>query len=149
MSRRAVAVAAAGAGVLVIMVAGAVGRHGGGGSPTTTDPTALEGWRPMSPAPLEGRTANPVWTGREMLVWGGSSCTGNPCRSPNVQALGDGAAYDPASDTWRRIAASPLTPRTASTQVWTGKELLVWGGDAGTQSLADGAAYDPATGRWR
>jgi hypothetical protein len=50
----------------------------------------------------------------------------------------------------------PLEPRADAPLVWTGKEVVVWGGDieahqAGetNRPFADGAAYDPATRRWR
>jgi N-acetylneuraminic acid mutarotase len=71
-----------------------------------------------------------------LLVWGGTT---------GQAATADGAAYDPARDKWHSISPSPLAPRTASVSAWTGKELLVWGGN----DLADGAAYDPAADRWR
>jgi hypothetical protein len=77
-----------------------------------------------------------------------------------------GAAYDPATDRWRRLPNPPIAPRTAPAAVWSGKELLVWGGiglpGASDNPLdrvlerrtilapiGDGAAYDPATDRWR
>jgi hypothetical protein len=41
--------------------------------------------------------------------------------------------------------------RTFSSVVWTGDELIAWGGEAGSEAepRADGAAYDPATHAWR
>ena len=38
-----------------------------------------------------------------------------------------------------------------TSSVWTGRELLVWSGTAGTYGnfFSDGAAYDPAADRWR
>jgi hypothetical protein len=65
---------------------------------------------------------------------------------------GDGAAYVPGNGTWRRIADSPLSPRTRQMAVWTGREVIVWGGAVrpdGVGGLLDGAAYDPATDSWR
>jgi N-acetylneuraminic acid mutarotase len=82
-----------------------------------------------------------VWTGKELVIWGG--------KGPNQQPLADGGAYDPSAGTWRTIAASPLAPRSGR-PVWTGKEMLVWGGQAaGSDYRVDGAAYDPATDHWR
>lgn len=48
----------------------------------------------------------------------------------------------------------PLSLRQAVATAWTGKEIVVWGGEAGAagtggRSLSDGAAYDPATATWR
>lgn len=59
-------------------------------------------WSAMAGAPIEPRIAPSwVWSGDELFVWGGSTSTGD--------GLTDGAAYDPATDTWRRIASMPGT----------------------------------------
>lgn len=52
---------------------------------------------------------------------------------------------------WRQMPGDPLAPRTDPVVAWTGRELIVWGGQA-TDSLAyfsDGASYDPASNSWR
>lgn len=88
-----------------------------------------------------------VWTGTEFVVWGGAS--GNQVDGGTFT---DGAAYDPAAGTWRLLAPSPLGPRARHAAVWTGTEMVVWGGAAerfGVGGLLDGAAYDPAADRWR
>lgn len=55
--------------------------------------------------------------------------------------------------TWRRTAESPLSGRTGAASAWTGKEVLIWGGDAfdgaTRQYIPDGAGFDPVTDRWR
>ena len=61
----------------------------------------------------------------------------------------DSAAFDPAKGTWRAIAEAPLSPRSGQAMVWTGTEMLVWGGRVGNTFYYDGAAYDPATDTWR
>ncbi len=83
-----------------------------------------------------------------MIVWGGA-CGRHECR--------DGAAYDPEKGFWRRIAEAPM-PGYAHTAVWTGQELIVWGGSDDHESegmkgcvtsfIADGAAYDPERDSW-
>ncbi|HWI05074.1 MAG TPA: hypothetical protein VNT52_14780, partial [Acidimicrobiales bacterium] len=126
----------------------AVACGGGGSEP---DAVATGTWQPMSAAPIAGRTpAATQWTGKEMIVWAGGFCKANPCQFDNVEPLADGAAYDPAADSWRKIAQGPLAARTGTADAWTGKELLVWGGGIGTTTVFDdGAAYDPATDTWR
>jgi hypothetical protein len=97
------------------------------------------GWHRLSPAPLSARAGHSaVWTGAELIVWGGRD-------------HGDGAAFDPVEGTWRVLARSPLSPRSRHVAVWTGVEMLVWGGEAGggQYPLADGAAYDPERNVWR
>ncbi len=109
-------------------------------------------WRKLADAPVAPRAQGAsVWTGTEWVVWGGLT-TGTD--SPTE--LADGAAYNPATDTWRLIAKSPLSARKAP-GVWTGTEMIVDAGSVGgdratgnnTMALADGAAYDPATDTWR
>lgn len=50
---------------------------------------------------------------------------------------------------WSAIESMPLSPRNRPSVVWTGREFLVWGGEANNIGFADGAALDPATNRWR
>lgn len=111
-------------------------------------PAAAEGWRRLAAAPLSPRVGHSaVWTGSELLVWGG--------RVPGGGPKADGAAYDLARDRWRRLPSAPLAGRFGHAAVWTGTELLVWGGSrparAGRSEVAltDGAAYRPATQTWR
>ncbi|MFP5317000.1 MAG: Kelch repeat-containing protein [Acidimicrobiia bacterium] len=107
-------------------------------------------WSEMERSPLCGRfSAATAWTGTEFVVWGGQNCAGEQCPAARSPRMSDGGAYDPARDRWRRIADSPLEGRDSPASVWTGKELLVWGGSGRTGDLADGAAYDPARDRWR
>src|SRR5581483_11493549 len=123
------------------------------GSPTDpgAGPPRPKGWRKLPAGPLRGRHgASAVWTTREMVVWGGAWRAGNASIW-----LDDGAAYDPAGDRWRPIAASPLSPREQHFAAWTGKEMLIWGGHPGVKAangyndFVDGALYDPAKNTWR
>src|SRR6266545_845956 len=101
------------------------------------------GWRTISPWPFHGVPAwTAVWTGREMIVWGGFDH--QPDRTPI------GAAYSPTADRWRQLASFPLRARQWHTAVWTEREMVVWGGDDLVRpSFADGAAYDPRADTWR
>jgi N-acetylneuraminic acid mutarotase len=103
-------------------------------------------WRPMSDTGKPSARALPahVWTGTELLVWGGSDSSG---------ANGTGGAYNPTTDTWRPISTvNAPSPRTWMFQssVWTGTEMIVWGGaNSGlTQTYGDGARYNPTTDTW-
>ncbi|HEY3238105.1 MAG TPA: hypothetical protein VGL92_00980 [Acidimicrobiia bacterium] len=114
-------------------------------------PARPPGWRIIARAPIKGRHSHSaVWTGQEMIVWGGAERAGN---APIYQE--DGAAYDPAEDKWRKLPTSPLGPRADHFAAWTGTEMLVWGGNPGVPTafgnneFVDGAAYDPATDKWR
>lgn len=101
-------------------------------------------WDLLPVAPIRPRAESAeVWTGHELLVWGGLIYeTG--------ELFSDGAAYNPASRHWRALASSPLTPRFGATGVWTGTEFVVWGGEGRSHiALDDGASYDPASDSWR
>lgn len=47
------------------------------------------------------------------------------------------------------IAPAPIVGRSGHSAIWTGSEMIVWGGDDGRSSRDDGAAYDPTTDTWR
>ncbi len=109
---------------------------------------AENAWKPMAafPETREGGgrdTFSSVWTGEKMLVWGGYSrnATCNPCNHE------DGAIYDLAADTWTLMSPGPLSGRGAHRAVWTGREMLVWGG-FNTTELNDGATYNPESDSW-
>lgn len=112
------------------------------------DPTA-NSWRRIAHVPIGDRDWHSVvWTGSELIVWGG--LTRFEFGSDQVP-LADGSAYDPTTDTWRSIAPGPLVGRWQHTAVWTGSEMVVWGGRADDQYwdvLNDGAAYDPVADEW-
>jgi hypothetical protein len=64
-------------------------------------------------------------------------------RSREPRALPDGALYHPDTDTWQPLPASPLAPRYRATAVWTGEELVIWGGccqETRARSFTTGAA---------
>lgn len=111
---------------------------------TTTDAQASPVWRDLPVAPIAGRVAaGRVWTGREMIVWGG--LTGTEKAMSN-----DGAAYDPAARTWRKIAPAPAGVIGAAHlgAVWTGDEAMFWTGNS-PDGPASGAVYNPGTDTWR
>ncbi|MCF6156615.1 MAG: hypothetical protein E3K36_15580 [Candidatus Brocadia sp.] len=84
-----------------------------------------------------------VWTGTEMIVWGGfGSSTGD---------LNTGGRYDPSTNTWSATNTTGVpTARSFHTAVWTGTEMIVWGGiDTNSYSCVNtGGRYDPSTNTW-
>ena len=86
-----------------------------------------------APSARTGHTA--VWTGSEMIVWGGR--TGNFFKS--------GGRYDPTTDSWTATSLDNApTGSSSSTAVWTGSEMIVWGGNAETS----GGRYNPSADSW-
>src|SRR2546423_1466214 len=88
------------------------------GGPPCTDDTWTATSITNAPDGRYSHTA--IWTGTEMIVWGGSSATGH---------VNTGGRYNPASDTWIATGTTdaPLG-REIHTAVWTGNEMIVWGG---------------------
>ena len=110
---------------------------------------AGDSWTPVTqtgaPSPRTLHTV--VWTGSEMIVWGGF--TG----ALAFETIDDGARYDPQTDSWSLISAvNQPSPRASHTAVWSGSEMLVWGGRfclaCANGELGTGARYDPATDTW-
>jgi hypothetical protein len=101
-----------------------------------------------------------VWTGSEVIVWGGASAesASDPGRS-----LGDGASFNPEEGRWRPLPPSPFVDGLYRPMgAWDGSELIVIGTwcDAEIPPVTDGspppcpkgpaaAAYDPEAGTWR
>ena len=90
----------------------------------------------------DGRTGHiAVWTGTEMSVWGGLTCC------PLVY-FKTGGRYNPVTDNWVATTTTAAPDgRTAETAVWTGTEMIVWGG-AGTRVYNTGSKYNPDTDSW-
>ncbi|WP_160050750.1 kelch repeat-containing protein [Nocardiopsis sp. FR4] len=103
----------------------------------------------ISESPLALRNEHSlIWSGEELLVWGGHSTTQH-------DSFSDGAAYSPETDSWRRIAEGELEPRTRHTAVLVRERMLVWGGFTPDYSnredghlTREGAFYDPKTDTW-
>ncbi|MBI4822156.1 MAG: hypothetical protein HY791_38210 [Deltaproteobacteria bacterium] len=101
-------------------------------------------WSPVSStgAPAARRFHSAVWTGDEMIIWGGRT-------GPGV-AFSDGVAYHPLTDTWSPISSiGAPSARSLHSAVWTGTEMIIWGGySSGTTGLGTGARYNPSTDAW-
>ena len=102
-------------------------------------------WTPLTTtnAPLARGNHTAVWTGTQMIVWGGmgTGLTFNPLYN-------SGGRYDEASNTWTPTGMGIPQPRTQHTAVWTGSEMIVWGGLGTLDYLGDGARYDLALDSW-
>ena len=126
-----------------MIVWGGLDNDGALDSGAVFDPKAGT-WTEMAPNELiyarVSHTA--VWTGKQMIVWGG--------RGDDEEFFGDGAIYDLNKDTWLPLAADKAAPsqRELHTATWTGKEMIVFGGQNADGMLDDGAIYSPKTGRW-
>lgn len=113
------------------------------------------GWSELTAPPDVRRGAATVWTGSQLLVWGGYVYEGGFGEGPLSHG---GLVFDGTSRRWQQMPTGPLSARSDSAVAWTGDEFLIWGGrtrddccaisDTNT-FLSDGAAYDPVGRTWR
>jgi len=115
-----------------------------GASASGTLPCCVEGWvyTNQTGAPSSRNSHTAVWTGAEMIVWGGYYLS--------TQYLNTGARYNPTTGVWTATSTTGAPAgRYGHTAVWTGTEMIVWGGSNGSSSfLNTGARYNPATNTW-
>ena len=80
-----------------------------------------------------------VWTGSEMIIWGGGQ--------PGQDFQNTGGRYTPATDSWAMTSNGATVPsaRMFHTAVWTGDEMIVWGGTGpgSARYLKTGVAATP------
>ena len=95
-------------------------------------------------APSARAYGSAVWTGSEMIIFGGVS---------GSTPLADGGRFNPASGangSWTTLTATNAPSfRYFHTAVWSGSEMIVYGGRNGAAALNDGARFNPAAaGSW-
>jgi N-acetylneuraminic acid mutarotase len=119
-----------------MIVWGGSANTGGRYNPTT------DSWTATADAPSARNLHTAVWTGTEMVVWGGE--TGG------FFALNTGGIYNPATDSWIATSTNNApTARAFHTAVWTGSEMIVWGGlDIRVGGFNTGGRYNPGTDSW-
>ena len=112
---------------------------GGRYNPNTDSWTAIN----TTNAPIGRALHTVVWTGTEMIVWGGYYWDGN------YHYFQSGGRYNPSTDQWVATStANAPEARGFHTAVWTGNEMIVWGGYDGTSYWNSGGKYDPLTDTW-
>ena len=110
-------------------------------------------WKPVSTknAPAARFDFSAIWTGREMLVWGGYTDAHSRYQGAHADAyLNSGSCYAPSSNTWKTMATNGApSSRSFNSVVWTGKEMIVWGGNNASKVFNDGGRYNPARDAWK
>ena len=114
-------------------------------------------WNQLNPAsaPIARRFASAVLTGsddapedRQLIVYGGCDRqVGRYC----PKYYNDGGIYNFKTGTWRAIQSGNFSARAWHSAVWTGSQMVVWGGLNRTP-LRDGAVFSPgvdqASDKW-
>ena len=141
---------------------GGTGGNAGGGSSALGGSSSTAGsgeagaggaggayWDALAASPLGPRRYhNAVWAGNEqgvgrLMIWGGEHQVDS-----TLLEMHDGALYDPRANSWSSVSqqGAPLGHAT-SAAVWTGKRVLVFGGENAASS-DPWAAYDPVNNVW-
>lgn len=118
-------------------------------APPTSPPATSVGLKnqwlrmPTSGAPSARAGASAVWSGTQMIVFGGNSKVGD-----KMVKNSDGGLYDPRTNMWQPLASSSVVGRRAGhSAISTGTKMLVFGG-FDSQALSTGAIYNYATDTW-
>jgi hypothetical protein len=121
----------------VLLIVTRSGRHADCAENVVAYDPSSDSWRRISEVPkqvgcYEGAD-KAVWTGHELLLSGITN-----------------TAYNPATDTWRHLpgpVGTGIDPG-APFAVWSGRQMLSWGGGCCDMQLAGGSGYAPATNSW-
>ncbi len=133
--------------------------HHFNGDETTADKVAvgiIDAWQsgnmdaaPMAvdDAPVGTQKHTAVWTGESVVIVGGYSDD----NSASVAAV---SSYNPRSDSWKKFdVPAEFGARHDALAVWTGNEVLIWGGfrktGNSTEWVYDGALFNPQTGAFK
>ena len=73
-------------------------------------------------APIPGALHTAIWTGNGMLIWGGL------VNGRDSWYADTGGSYDPEEKSWQKLYTQGSPPRYMHSAVWTGDEMLIWGG---------------------
>jgi len=96
-------------------------------------------------APDSRRNHSAIWTGDEMIVWGGYSY------DDSSTYYNDGSRYNPSNNSWHPISnINAPSARDDHSVVWTSNEMIVWGGGPGGAGsmLNTGGIYNPTSDNW-
>ncbi|MBQ1081066.1 hypothetical protein [Nocardiopsis sp. B62] len=105
-------------------------------------------WRSLTASPLSARTRHSaVWYGERMFVWGGFGSLEDGAGDTRMR--GDGAFYDPVSDSWEEAATAPEA-RASAHAVVVGDVVVIAGGssDADGASVSGFLVYEPGGNAW-
>ncbi len=119
------------------------GGYGGTNSGSRYDPVSNT-WSSMTTtgAPSARFAASTIWTGGEMVLWGGRY-------NLTTNYFNDGGKYNPYSDSWAAISTTNAPQEAVGAGgVWSGSELLVWGGQNTTGNLNTGGRYNVNSDSW-
>lgn len=106
---------------------------------TVPAPPWVNGTSTSVPSGRSGHSS--VWTGQQLLVWGGD--LGGASYSSS------GGAYATASDSWTSFSSFQApSGRAGHTAVWTGTEMIIFGGSGAAGFATTNSKYDLGNATW-
>lgn len=107
---------------------------------------ATNTWAPISTvgapaARVRQLQSFPVWTGTQMLIWGGFI---NFSGAPDFLQLKSGGLFDPSMNAWKPISTTNAPLAVEQQTVWAGNQMLLWAPGAGNSG-----SFDPVTNTWK
>jgi N-acetylneuraminic acid mutarotase len=95
-------------------------------------------WKKMTGvAPIEPRALiGSLRAGNKLIVWGGEI---------KDSPVSDGAIYDLATDTWKKMTKAPIEGREHFAMLAYGNKVIIWGG----KNTPAGAVYDIDKDSWK
>jgi N-acetylneuraminic acid mutarotase len=88
-------------------------------------------------APAHRQGVVGVWTGDRAVTWGGSYAGG-------ASYTDQGGIYDPETNSWTATSTIDVpAARWKHTMIWTGGQVLIFGGTGQTVHMDDGAVFTP------
>jgi hypothetical protein len=142
------------------------GARSGSAAPAGDGSHPAAGPTGTAPAATGSRSTGTTASGPAATVPGASSSTSTgvdgqsdvsapgkkvtaPSAAPKKAAPPGRATVDGAG--WGLLPKAPIAARAGHTAVWTGREMVIWGGtgDLEADPFTDGAAFDPAARTWR
>jgi N-acetylneuraminic acid mutarotase len=127
-------------------MAGSAGSSQDAGQPDSKPKEAY--WANLNGNPPEARDIHSaVWTGTQMIVWGGRQWNESTLK---YSYLNSGGIYDLGKDDWLFMNNSQApAARVLNSAIWTGDKMVIWSGINNSGALGDGAAYDPTVNEWQ
>ncbi|OGF63608.1 MAG: hypothetical protein A2Y62_13420 [Candidatus Fischerbacteria bacterium RBG_13_37_8] len=106
----------------------------------TEEPCVNDTWSSMGLMFLARINHSSIWTGTEMIIWGGTD---------NYSYFNTGARYNPGLNTWSSMSVTNApSGRIYHTAVWTGTEMIIWGGKNASEYFNTGGRYNVAGNLW-
>lgn len=119
--------------------------HGGFNNNTTKKYNPLSNtWTTLNHSGVTRFLHTAIWTGTEMIVWGGTNSINTP-----ILGLNSGGIYNVNTNSWTSTTVTEAPSlRVSHSAVWTGTEMIIWGGINNDIATNTGARFNPISNSW-